>query len=40
MNPCVTSISNFILTKGPNSITVQMEVKTNDTAGDIITVTI
>lgn len=39
-NPLVISVSNFTLTKTANALTIQIEVKTNDTAGDIITVTI
>ena len=39
-NPAILAVSNFQLTRTPNSITVQMEVKNNDTAGNLITVTI
>lgn len=39
-NPSILSVSNFLLTRTHNSITVQLEVKTNDTAGNLITVTI
>lgn len=39
-NPLVISVSNFTLTKTANVLTIQIEVKTNDTAGNLITVTI
>ena len=39
-NPSILSVSNFLLTRTHNSITVQLEVKTNDTAGNLITVTL
>ena len=39
-NPLVISVSNFALTKTANALTIQIEVKTNDTAGNLITVTI
>lgn len=39
-NPLVISVSNFALTKTANALTIQIEVKANDTAGNLITVTI
>ena len=38
-NPLVISVSNFALTKTANALTIQIEVNTNDTGGNTVTVT-
>lgn len=39
-NPLVTAVSGFTLTKTASVLTLRLEVKTNDTAGNLITVTL
>lgn len=39
-NPSILAISNFLLTRTHNSITVELEVKTHDTGGNTVTVII
>lgn len=38
-NPKIIAISKFLITRNKNSVTVELEVNTNDTGGNTVTVT-